>query len=142
MTIYQSKICTNCDTAKSLDCFHNQPKQKDGKHSWCKGCQISATRKYKKNNPKYKQMAYERDIKRLYGITPERLAEIYTLQNGKCAICRTSELELTKRLHIDHNHETGNVRGLLCAKCNSGLGMFQDSIKILLNAVEYLTTFG
>ena len=65
---------------------------------------------------------------------------MYDKQKGLCAICAvtlTKDRSITSA-HIDHNHETGTVRGILCAGCNSGLGMFKENPEALLNAVEYL----
>jgi len=59
-------------------------------------------------------------------------------QDYRCAICGTSEDKLTKRMAIDHNHETGTVRGLLCSTCNTGLGQFKDSAAVLRAAIAYL----
>ena len=60
-------------------------------------------------------------------------------QNGCCAICKGEEpSDFKGRLSIDHDHSSGKIRGLLCMKCNSGLGMFNDDEDILLNAIKYL----
>lgn len=71
----------------------------------------------------------------LYGVTPARLAEMLRDQGAGCAICR---IDITAKPCVDHDHTTGKVRGLLCRKCNSGLGMFQDSPEFLARATEYL----
>ena len=68
-----------------------------------------------------------------YKITTEDYNNFYKNQNGRCAICR----EKTP-LVIDHNHKTGKVRGLLCYKCNSGIGLLQDKVINLVRAVDYL----
>lgn len=72
-----------------------------------------------------------------YGITPEQYFELYTAQNGKCKICG-KELEVGKYLDVDHDKNTGEIRGLLCNNCNKGLGMFKEDKEILKNAIEYL----
>lgn len=73
----------------------------------------------------------------MYGITPEELKTMYDKQEGKCAICSTEPT--TKRgLHVDHCHETGKVRGLLCHGCNVALGSFKDDVQLLNNAIKYL----
>lgn len=63
-------------------------------------------------------------------------------QYERCAICGVPEKELTRKLHTDHNHETGKIRGLLCANCNHGIGNFKDNIRLLFLAVEYLEKAG
>jgi hypothetical protein len=74
------------------------------------------------------------------GITPEQLVDRYERQEGCCAICK-DEIELTESA-IDHNHKTGEFRGVLCKQCNRALGMFKDSPTVLRSALEYLDAFG
>lgn len=80
-----------------------------------------------------------RHIHNKYGLTRERFFSMLEEQDGKCALC----LEPFKSLggshcHIDHCHDTGAIRGLLCMSCNVGLGMLGDTEEGLLNALEYL----
>ena len=76
--------------------------------------------------------------KRQYGVTPEMLQEMIEDQDGKCAICKTDKPGGKGDWHIDHNHQTNKVRGLLCQKCNQGLGLFNDSPRLLESALDYL----
>lgn len=76
-----------------------------------------------------------------YGITPEQYEDLSEKQNGGCAICQRP-CPSGRRLAVDHDHETGRVRGLLCMDCNQGLGKFGDDISRLKAAVQYLTTHG
>lgn len=79
---------------------------------------------------------------RTYGITQEDYDQLFEKQNGRCAIC--GEFETSKvygkirTLSVDHNHETGKVRGLLCHKCNTMLGSSKDNIHILEKAILYM----
>lgn len=59
-------------------------------------------------------------------------------QNNCCKICNTHQNKLNSPLHIDHNHSTNKIRGLLCSKCNQGLGFFYDNIGLMEKAIEYL----
>jgi hypothetical protein len=68
-----------------------------------------------------------------YGLTPEQFHQLETLSDGKCAICN----EVAK-LNVDHDHATGEVRGLLCRSCNIALGLMKDNVFILISAIEYL----
>lgn len=72
-----------------------------------------------------------------YGITSDEYDELLQQQGGVCAICG-SECPTGNRLAVDHCHETGAVRGLLCLDCNSGLGRFKDSLERLASARQYL----
>ena len=75
-----------------------------------------------------------------YNLTPEQYEEMYLKQEYRCAICNEHEDETTrKKLVVDHCHVTGNVRGLLCNNCNSGLGLFRDDLSLLAKAKKYLT---
>jgi hypothetical protein len=70
---------------------------------------------------------------RRYGITLEAVEELHAMQGGTCAICGVAEPR-----HVDHDHVSGAVRGLLCFNCNGGLGQFRDDPTLLLAAVDYL----
>lgn len=70
------------------------------------------------------------------GINSDKYNKILVKQGGKCAICRQTPI---KKLFIDHCHKSKKVRGLLCHHCNTGLGMFKDSIRTIINANKYLT---
>lgn len=79
-----------------------------------------------------------------YGITLQDYADLMSKQDGKCAICRQPALgghTSTRSLHVDHNHKTGKVRGLLCHKCNPALGQFNESIERVSAALEYLKAY-
>lgn len=78
-------------------------------------------------------------LKRRYGITQEDYARLSAVQDHSCAICRVEGwMERYGVLHVDHNHQTGEVRGLLCDRCNVGLGRFRDDPDLLVNALTYL----
>lgn len=94
----------------------------------CKICQLEQNRKYKR---KY-------ELKKLYGITLPEYQDLYTKQDGKCAICKTDFLSLKRRPAIDHNHTTDKIRGLLCTNCNVGIGLLKDSFQLCLDAAMYL----
>lgn len=72
-----------------------------------------------------------------YGMTQEAFDQMFQQQEGKCAICGC----LMESPHVDHNHITGEIRKLLCRKCNSILGFANDSIEILGNAIQYLEAY-
>lgn len=103
----------------------------------CKECkrrtyQREYMREWNKINPEYRR---DRRIFRKYGITAEKYLE---LSNKGCAICGTLVSGGVGRFHVDHNHDTGQVRGLLCCSCNLGIGSLNDSVIMLLRAVDYL----
>lgn len=91
--------------------------------------------KYKKSD---KRSYKHRIIKRLYGIGIEEYEIMLHEQNSACKICGKTQKQ---NLAIDHCHKTKTVRGLLCSKCNLGLGHFNDDIKRLQNAIDYIRSF-
>lgn len=99
-------------------------------------------REYRKKNPdKFKDM----DLRRTYGITLDEYYEMLRQQDHVCAICKRPENAVDHRsglpraLAVDHCHETGKVRGLLCTNCNRGLGKFNDNVEYLAEAIKYLS---
>jgi hypothetical protein len=75
-----------------------------------------------------------------YGITPSEFESLLERQNGKCAICDAEFAKVQARApHIDHCSETGRIRGLLCSRCNTGIGLLQHSPRILVEAINYLS---
>lgn len=91
-----------------------------------------------RGNPEMR--AYQRAInkQRLYGVTVEQFDALLQRQGSCCAICGTDTPLGKGTFHIDHDHETGRVRGLLCHKCNLGLGKFNDDPEQLRAAARYL----
>lgn len=93
---------------------------------------------YREAYPKSKEDKKYESIKYLYGLSKKEYDLLYISQSGKCLICGISESESYKPLGIDHNHRTGKIRGLLCNRCNTVLGMVDDNIDILVKSIEYL----
>lgn len=104
-----------------------------------KCCQ--ATANWRARNPTYES---SRKLKERYGITPEQYEEMFTIQEGKCAICGSEETARhnhsneVQKLAVDHCHITGKIRALLCQDCNRGLGKFKDDPARLIQAAEYV----
>ena len=69
-----------------------------------------------------------------YGLTPEKYAELFARQQGLCAICKRASVQA-----VDHNHSTGEVRGLLCHRCNHAIGLFEERLESFASAIQYLT---
>jgi hypothetical protein len=100
---------------------------------------------YQANKEKMKEQVMRAKMYRKYGITIEEYDAMYADQNGVCAICNQPESLMLrgaiKRLAIDHCHETGKIRGLLCFSCNTALGSFKDDPAIITAALSYLREF-
>ena len=80
---------------------------------------------------------FKSDIWKLYRLTIEEFDRMLIAQSGRCLICGWGMTALNEPC-VDHDHETGRIRGLLCATCNGGLGQFFDSVELLAKAIEYL----
>lgn len=152
------KQCTKCKEWKDKSCFYKHKECKDGLDPRCKTCisirekqrrqkpevrqqRILSDRKYRKTkNGKYKLK--NANLKYHYGITLEEYDQMFEQQNGVCAICSKPETAKNKyglrRLSVDHDHKTGEVRGLLCTGCNLILGHMRDNKERVLKAAIYL----
>lgn len=90
---------------------------------------------YHRNKDKAKKATYASTIKRVYGLTIEAYNTMCEAQGNACALCCKP---FVKKPHIDHDHETGVVRGILCGPCNTGIGKLGDTVESLERAVAYL----
>ena len=120
-------------------------------HGLCKTChhvewraknhdkvRANRTRYYENNRDKVLTRNKWSRVKSIYGITQDEYNVLYDAQGGCCAICGDHQIDLNRPLHIDHNHETGKIRGLLCNKCNFILGLSNENKEILQNCIAYL----
>ena len=130
------KVCIKCNTEKELTEFNKHKRSKDGYQYYCKKCDREIVNQWKKENP---NAIKNHKLKHKFGISIEQYNEMYTIQNGCCAICNEHQDSFSKALAVDHCHTTGKIRGLLCSKCNVGIGHFNDDVSKVLNAVAYLT---
>ena len=159
----QSKYCPKCETNKPISEFRKRSKNSKYIQSYCKSCESDYNKRYKIQHAKWKkensdkQLGYSRKWKkknqkkcycyntvlaRNFNLTVEEFAKLYDSlymkQQGCCVICGRHQSELNEKLGVDHNHSTGQIRGLLCNKCNTGIGMLQDSAEVCSAAAEYL----
>jgi hypothetical protein len=138
------KTCTKCNIAKPLEEFGKQSANKDGLMYYCKSC-IREYHKARYADPKYKDYQRNTSLMATYGITLEDYHIMLDEQGGVCAICGLPERRKHARtddpmfLAVDHDHNTGQVRALLCSTCNIMLGHAQDDVSILARAIQYLT---
>ena len=130
------RTCKQCGVDKPLTEFKRVGSSKS--HMWnCSTCYLH-NRRYNKRNMLTKTDA---DLRRRYGITEERYNELLTEQDNKCAICRSSDpigYRGSTKFLVDHDHDTGEVRGLLCNHCNRALGLVGDNTETLSNMIRYL----
>lgn len=129
------KRCTKCGQVKHREDFAKRGSRPDGCESSCKACR-SAEARERNAHPDRKLRKRDRDYRAKYGISLLEVEAMLELQEGRCAICGKRQGE--KPFHVDHNHETGVVRSLLCLKCNALLGQCSEDPDILLSAINYL----
>jgi hypothetical protein len=154
------KFCSGCDKTKPVTSFGKQNSRPDGVEYRCKDC-MKKYRKKRYLNPKTRRnllnaSAAWRDrnpnadankhLKRKYGISLEEYNYMFELQKGLCGICgkkestrRRKKTQGDERLAVDHCHETGVVRGLLCFKCNTAMGSLGDNEEMVMRVIFYLT---
>jgi hypothetical protein len=135
-TGFAGQICTKCDELKELSEFYKSISKVSGIAPECSSC----TRKFQQTTRTHRSVQND-SLKKRYGITADEFDRLLKTQNMGCAICKTTNPG-RKNFGVDHNHETGEVRGLLCTKCNTGLGALGDSVKTLESAIEYLKNRG
>ena len=137
--------CKECDRGirkkwRDKDIKENPEKRKKRASEWHENNKSEVSKRHKidyqtkKNKDSYRNKKYLR----LYNITIDDYNDMFICQAGKCAICGVHQSDLKRRLFIDHCHKTGVVRGLLCHRCNSALGLFLDNPKTVSNALKYL----
>jgi Recombination endonuclease VII len=80
---------------------------------------------------------WERSLMRYYGMTVDQYETLNRQQNGVCAICEGPPVGKATRLHVDHCHGTGRVRGLLCGKCNTAISFLGDNPRLLKRVADY-----
>ena len=160
------KRCKRCGVEKALDEFYRSPGMRDGHRNDCKACnlagkrqryladpgvvkarvkrwqqenpeRLNAYRRARRLEPEVKRRERAGHLKRKYGITVEQYDAMLETQGGGCFICgRPPREEIS--LHVDHDHSTGKVRGILCFCCNNALADFQEDRLLLQKAADYL----
>jgi hypothetical protein len=149
MVIDGLKTCSLCRRAQPVSAFHLNRASKDGIHPWCKSCKNSKNAGYYKRwTPEQRLRHRRRLLRHNHGVEMEFVESLYREQGGKCAICQQPGLMpfsasgegkmAYEALNLDHDHTTGAIRGLLCFKCNTGIGKLGDSAEMLLRAADYL----
>lgn len=125
-----SKWCPRCDVVLPLDQFPAAPCQANKVGAYCKPCY---NRLIEENREKNHGSVRNYRFKLRYGITEAEVDAMFAEQNGACGICKEAPAA-----HVDHDHATGRVRGLLCFNCNQALGNFRDRGDLMLLAIHYL----
>ncbi len=135
--VVRMKVCSVCGTNKSLTEFYGRGGGRPGVSSACKSCHILKSRHYtkKRSSETVNRSARNSRLKREYGISIDEFDQMVSTHRGICPICSRT----TTRWVVDHDHNSGEVRDVICATCNIGLGIFLDSSEVLSRASNYLS---
>jgi DNA-directed RNA polymerase subunit RPC12/RpoP len=134
-----TKRCSGCRVEKNLSEFNKNKLGKFGVHNQCRQC----ARLWKPSPEALKisrQKTREWNRKKVSGFTPEDFENKLKEQGYKCAICGTDK-PTSINWHADHCHETKTKRGVLCQKCNMGIGLFNDNTELMEKAIMYLNQY-
>lgn len=146
------KFCKGCDEWRSKGDYSKDSKSIDGLSCRCRPCRKKYRReaevkertstynkRYAEQNPELmKAKDRKNSLKRFWNMTQEQFQVLLNAQNGTCALCSKTESNPNKSLCIDHDHNTGRIRGLLCDNHNRAMGLFKDSIEDMEKAIKYL----
>jgi hypothetical protein len=147
-----TRICVSCGKTKKLSEFYSGIIKTASGHDTmrtvkkCKECfrkdardrhSLIMKESHIERREQYKKRFRYTSIKIVYGLEREEYERMLADQNNKCAICGTH----MEKPYIDHCHKSGDVRGLLCMKCNMGLGHFKDDVSIMKNAISYIEKY-
>ena len=140
----KTKECTTCHIVKPISHFDADPRYKSGVRSQCRQCRYDAMQR----------KSLDAQLRGRYGVDVEWYEAQLARQDGVCGICKKPESrrsrlkgkpgitsKSTTRLSVDHDHATGEVRGLLCQRCNIAIGHLMDDIDYLKNAIAYIEEY-
>jgi hypothetical protein len=131
--------CSRCRRMKPTSAFPKNASKRAGHDSECRRC-----KRNRENTEEYREAKRFQALLRKYGITREEYETLYSAQDGRCAVCdrledKTNEYGEPMPLVVDHNHDDGEVRGLLCTGCNKALGLLGDDPHVISAAHLYLS---
>jgi hypothetical protein len=132
--VMDSKWCPHCKTTKSTSDFYTRTVNGHiDLQGWCKECMAARHDRWDKEHPGRSRRLQRRAVLRQYGLSIHDYDVLCQRQGNRCAICRQE-----RPLVVDHDHQTGRVRGLLCDACNWALGHMEDDPERLRRAIDYL----
>lgn len=152
---FTEKECPQCREVLPKSSFSKSSRARDGLQSWCKSChrkkhdawwakktpkeQVKFQKRHnagRRGNPDQQRKNL---LRYRFGLSVEQYDWLLAMQHGQCAICKSEKSNgKGHRLQVDHCHESGQIRGLLCHSCNSAIGMFKDDPKLLIAALYYI----
>lgn len=132
-------VCRQCGVTQAPEEFYAS-RSTGKRRAECRTCVKAYVKQWQRDNKeKFARYILSYKLRSEFGITIEDRDRMFAEQDGLCAICK-SDPHPVQGLQVDHCHATGRVRGLLCSKCNRGIGYFKDSPELLRRAAAYLRT--
>ena len=130
------KKCPRCKQIKPVSSFSKDKRADDGLRGCCRAC---ASKTYKRDWYKVnKLICTKKSLRKLYGVSLEQYDEMLEEQDGVCKICGGINPNGV-RLAVDHNHDTGEIRGLLCSRCNLRIGWIENNLSVIGKMLNYLS---
>lgn len=131
-----NRKCNRCGEVKKCNEFYIKKGKTENQYRFNSPCIECIYKSGLTEESRQYQKYYNKKWK--FNINKEDYIKMLDLQKNKCLICNIDKDKVKKDFAVDHCHKTGKVRGLLCSNCNTGIGMFNDNIDNLLNAIKYL----
>lgn len=139
----QTKRCPQCGQTLPTSSFGTDRRRRDGLRGWCKECDAGKKRTARARKARRAWTKRDNHLKRKYGISTQQFDALLAHQDGRCAVCSSRHTK-SSPLHCDHDHTTGEVRGLLCGPCNRSAGLLGEDPERIARLAAYVrkpTTF-
>ena len=131
----ETKLCRMCNRCLPAGEFWRAVGRRDGLQKYCKRCLGAYNHAHKKADPK---RVWAQGLRHRYGLTQEAFDALLAAQGNRCGVCGGPPVGPGKTYHVDHDHQSGRVRGLLCQYCNVALGAARDNVDHLRALIRYL----
>jgi hypothetical protein len=148
LSVYKEKII-NEDSMECLCCREVLPMNmfisgivKARKYSYCSKCRNAKNDERRRKNGSEQTRRRRKNLMQRFKMSVEDYASMLESQDNKCSICGKEYISGSKRFAVDHDHSTGLVRGILCSRCNTAIGQFEDNVVLLEGAISYLKKNG
>jgi hypothetical protein len=136
-----SKKCIKCCEIKNEKDFHLDSSRNDGLYPYCKACRNRRDSELFASNPRRQLLKQNYYYKKTFGVDKEFIIKLLKEQSGKCKLCGKEITLDSKKTHVDHNHITGKIRGVLCDRCNLMVGLIENKRHLLDKITEYLLQY-
>ena len=138
-SLVPERACTKCGQIRPIEQYALVVRGRPARRRMCKSCtKTRDAKRWAAKEGRTDDRAWAYRLRAVYNLTPDDFYTMLAVQGGGCAICGREEGRTGQRLHVDHCHVTGVVRGILCHICNAGLGVFGDDTEKMRAAIAYL----